>query len=157
MNAKEFLRTQTIPRLAKARPDFPYFSLKAIRADLQRHKVAVAAATVPRHLHDLTKEALIFDAGRDWYSTLATRFSPDHQPVEGLVQLLDKRFPFLDFSVWSTAQIASYGHHLLARFVAFVHAPKDALESVADRLKRINPEAFHYWWHAHQLNHATGL
>jgi hypothetical protein len=29
--------------------------------------------------------------------------------------------------------------------------------SVLDRLKRINPEAFHYWWHAHQLNHATGL
>jgi len=133
--AKDFLRLETIPRLAKATPDFPYFSLDALRADLKKHNIAVETATLPRYLHDLSKERIIFDAGRGWYSTIATPFSLDRAPVADLVTLLEKRFPFLDFAAWSTAQIASYGHHLLARFVAFLYTDKDALEGVSDALR----------------------
>jgi hypothetical protein len=135
MNAKDFLRRQTIPRLTQAVPDFPYVSLSAIRRDLKAHKIIVQPATLPRYLHDLAKEGVIFDAGRAWYSTLATPFTLNREPVQELVDLLEKQFPFLDFSVWSTAQIASYGHHLLARFVSFVYTAKDAMESVADVLR----------------------
>jgi hypothetical protein len=135
MNAKDFLHRQTIPRLAQAVPDFPYFSLNAIRRDLAAHKITVQPATLPRYLHDLAQAGVIFAAGRGWYSTLATPFVLNRQPVQELVDLLNQRFPFLDFSVWSTAQIASYGHHLLARFVSFVYTTKDAFESVTDVLR----------------------
>jgi hypothetical protein len=135
MNAKEFLRTQTIPRLAKAYPDFPYFSLEAMRADLKAHRISVGAATLPRYLYDLVSEGVIFDAGRGWYSTLASSFVLNTVPVGELVQLLEPRFPFLDFAAWSTEQIAPYGHHLLARFVSFVYADKDAIESVGEALR----------------------
>lgn len=36
----------------------------------------------------------------------------------------------LDFSCWSTGQVAVYGHHLLSKFVTFVHTDRDAMESV---------------------------
>jgi hypothetical protein len=135
MNAKDFLRRQTIPRLAQAVPDFPYFSLNAIRRDLKTHNITVRPATLPQYLYTLTRDNVIFDAGRTWYSTLATPFTLNRQPVQELVDLLEKQFPFLDFSVWSTAQVAPYSHNLLARFVSFVYAAKDTLESVADVLR----------------------
>jgi hypothetical protein len=90
MNAKDFLRCQTIPRLAQAVPELPYFSLKAIRRDLKAHRITVQPATLPRYLHDLTKESLIFDAGRGWYSTLAEPFVLNRQPVQQLVDLGQK-------------------------------------------------------------------
>jgi hypothetical protein len=48
---------------------------------------------------------------------------------------LNKTFPLLEFSCWSTGQVASYGHHLLAKFVAFVHTERDAIPSVFDFLR----------------------
>ncbi|MBI1783790.1 hypothetical protein HYR69_01480, partial [Candidatus Sumerlaeota bacterium] len=48
---------------------------------------------------------------------------------------LEKRFPLLDFSCWSTAQVARYAHHQLARFVSFVHCERDAMAAVADALR----------------------
>jgi len=135
VNAKLFLRTQTIPRLALADLDFPYFNLAQFRADLQSHQISIKPATLPRYLHDLVRSGCLFGAGRNWYSTLATPFVLDRAPVQDLAGVLESHFPLLDFSVWSTAQIASYGHHLLARFVTFVHAPKDAIESIAHILR----------------------
>jgi hypothetical protein len=41
----------------------------------------------------------------------------------------------LDFTCWSTEQVRSFGHLLLARFVAFIHTERDAMVSVADRLR----------------------
>ncbi len=41
----------------------------------------------------------------------------------------------LEFTVWSTAQINPWMHHLLAQPVAFLHAPADTLESVGDTLR----------------------
>jgi len=50
---------------------------------------------------------------------------------------LEKGFPLLDFTVWSTAEINPWMHHLLAQPVAFLHAPADALESVGDKLREL--------------------
>ena len=48
---------------------------------------------------------------------------------------MNKTFPLLDFSVWSTQQVNSYMHHLLGKFVAFVQTDADALESVFEFLR----------------------
>jgi hypothetical protein len=58
----------------------------------------------------------------------------DAKPVAKLIRAVEKAFPLLDFTVWSTAQINPWMHHLLAQPVAFLHAPTDTLESVGDTL-----------------------
>jgi hypothetical protein len=59
----------------------------------------------------------------------------DPKPVARLIRAVEKTFPLLEFTVWSTAQINPWMHHLLAQPVAFLHAPTDTLESVGDTLR----------------------
>lgn len=139
---KTYLEVRTIPKVSKATAGFPYFSLTAIRKDLEGHRGDVEPESLNRYLHELTKEGVIFDAGRGWYSTLREPFVLDREPVRGLVELLEKRFPLLDFSCWSTVQIAGYSHHQLARFVSFVYVEQDAMESVADALREAGLTAY---------------
>jgi hypothetical protein len=129
---KNFLRSVCFPGLtAKAK----YFSLAQLRQLLVRHDVPAESATLLRYLHDAVAEGVIHDAGRGWYSSLATAFTLNREPVRELVAALEKRFPLLEFSCWSTEQVASYGHLQLARFVAFVHTERDAMESVTEALR----------------------
>jgi len=87
------------------------------------------------YLHEFTRHGGIFSAGRGWYSTLSKPFVLDREPVSSLVQQLNQTFPFLEYSCWSTEQIRTYGHHLLARFVTFVHTDRDAMSSVFEFLR----------------------
>ena len=52
-----------------------------------------------------------------------------------MVQELNKTFPLLDFSCWSTEQINAAMHHLLSRFVTFVNVEADSMESVWEHLR----------------------
>lgn len=139
---KAYLKNRTIPKLSQAAPDFPYFSLVAIRKDLDGHRGAVEPESLNSYLHELTREGAIFDAGRGWYSTLPEPFVLDREPVRALVEKLEKRFPYLDFSCWSTAQIAAYSHQQLAKFVHFVYTERDAMESVAEALREAEFTAY---------------
>jgi hypothetical protein len=129
------LRDECLPELA-ARSK--YFSIKAVRQWLQENNVRSPSATVVRYLHDLVSKSVVcgvFGAGRGWYSSLATPFALNREPVSSLVQELNKTFPLLEFSCWSTEQIASYGHHLRAKFVSFVHTERDSMQTVFEFLK----------------------
>ena len=126
------LRDECLPELGSR---WKYFSITTIRQWLQKHKLSSSPATVTRYLHDLIGKGVIFGAGRGWYSSLATPFTLNREPVSSLVQELNKTFPLLDFSCWSTAQIASYAHHLLAKFVSFIHTERDSMESVFEFLR----------------------
>lgn len=129
---KHFLRAVCFPELtAQAK----YFSLHQLRQLLVRHDTPAESATLLRYLHDAVAEGIIHDAGRGWYSSLATAFAHNREPVRELVAALEKLFPLLEFSCWSTEQVASYGHLQLARFVAFVHTERDAMESVTEALR----------------------
>jgi hypothetical protein len=129
---KTTLREDCLPALAR---DAPYFSLTDMRAWLKERRLSVPPATLRRYLHDALADNLIHDAGRGWYSSLKEPFMLNREPVRELVASLHKRFPLLTFSCWSTEQVASYGHHLLARFVVFVHTERDAMESTANALR----------------------
>jgi hypothetical protein len=129
---KDLLRDKIIPELSAKTA---YFGIEAVRTALEAARCLVEPTTLTRYLHELTEGGFFFDAGRGWYSSLAKPFILEREPVQELVAALEKRFPLLDFSCWSTAQVASYGHHLLARFVTFVHTERDSMESVTDALR----------------------
>jgi hypothetical protein len=129
---KQVLRDECLPALGSRSK---YYSIEAVKSWVQKHKLGCPPATLNRYLHEFTHSGLIFAAGRGWYSSLATAFILDRKPVASLVQELDGAFPLLDFSCWSTAQIGSYGHHLLAKFVAFVHTDRDSMETLVEALR----------------------
>ena len=56
-------------------------------------------------------------------------------PSRRLVQQLNKTFPLVEFSCWSTEQIKGAMHHLLSRFVTFVNVEADSMESLWEHLR----------------------
>ncbi|MBI2924103.1 MAG: hypothetical protein HYY24_00165 [Verrucomicrobia bacterium] len=113
----------------------PYVSVVAVRNDLAEAGGKLLPATLNSYLVEFTRAGLIHDAGRGWYSSLAVPFTLNREPLSSLVQQLNRAFPLLDFSCWSTEQIASSGHHLLAKFVSFVHTDRDSMQSVFEFLR----------------------
>jgi hypothetical protein len=136
---KELLRDKVIPQLAAATP---YFSLQAIRAALDAARCQLESELLTGYLHALTEAHFIYDAGRGWYSRLATPFTLNQEPVSTLVQELKKKFPLVEFSCWSTEQIKEAMHHLLSRFVTFVNVEADAMESVWEHLREVGWDAW---------------
>lgn len=83
---------------------------------------------------------MVHDAGRGWYSRLGERVKLDRRPVAKLIRTVEKAFPLLDFTVWSTVQLNPWMHHLLAHPVAFLNAPADTLESIGEKLRALGWE-----------------
>lgn len=131
-NIKNLLRTECLPAFTARQK---YFSLSSVSRWLTERNISCPPATLARYLHQFTRDGVVFSAGRGWYSSLSQPFVLDRQPVSSLVQQLNQTFPLLVCSCWSTEQLRSYGHHLLARFATFVHTERDAMPSVADFLK----------------------
>jgi hypothetical protein len=129
---KQSLFFRVLGRLKERRP---YFRLDEIQTATNDEELALKDSSLNVYLTEAVKQGHIYDAGRGWYSSLANAFELDARPVKPLVAKLEKKFPLLDFTCWSTEQIRAYGHHLLARFVPFVHVDRDALPSVAEFLQ----------------------
>lgn len=136
---KQALRDECLPALGG---QSKYYNTEAVKAWLQKRKLRCPPVTLNRYLHEFTRAGLIFSAGRGWHSSLATVFKLNREPVSSLVQELNESFPLLDFSCWSTAQISGYGHHLLAKFVAFVHTERDSMETVVEALRETGWTAY---------------
>ena len=136
---KQVLRDECLPTLGS---QSKYYNTEAVRTWLSRRRLGLPRATLNRYLHDFRRAGRIYDAGRGWYSSLATPFTLYREPVSSLVQKLNKTFPLLEFSVWSTEQIASYGHHLLAKFITFVHTDRDSMQSLFESLRDAGYDAY---------------
>ena len=119
-----------------------YCSSAAIRAELTRRRVTFAPLTLNRYLVDLRKAGVIHDAGKGWYSSIAQEFVLDTKPLQELIGLLTGKFPLLEFACWSTQQVNPYMHHLLGKFVTFVHAPRDTMQSVYEHLRSLGYTAY---------------
>ncbi len=137
MNAKSDLFNRVLPELKKASP---YFTTAAITRRVQELNLGIKPGTLPVYLTEATATGVIYDAGRGWYSRLSEPVPLDAKPVAKLISAVEKAFPLLEFTVWSTAQINPWMHHLLAQPVAFFHAPADTLESVGDQLRELGWE-----------------
>lgn len=127
-----FLREVCVPALtARAK----YFSIEQVRQFLAERKVPASAVSLKTYLNRMTRAQFIHDAGRGWYSSLATPFTLDTAPVQPLADALAKAFPLVTFSCWSTAQVKGAMHHLLSRFVTVVNVEADAMESICEHLR----------------------
>ena len=129
---KSLLRSECLPALAKASP---YFSLNDVRAWLRERAITCSPPLLREYLSQFTRTGLMYDAGRGWYSRLATPCPLNSKPVARLVREVECAFPLLDFTCWSTEQVRSFGHLLLVRFVSFVHTDRDSMSSVCEFLK----------------------
>jgi hypothetical protein len=129
---KEFLRDECLPAL---RTKYTYFDIETLREKIKSAKLECAQETLKRYMAEMEEGGFAFDAGRGWYCFVKEPFTLNTEPVEETVALLEKQFPFLDFSCWSTMQINPFMHHLLAKFVTFVQVDRDLMSSVFDFLR----------------------
>jgi len=111
-----------------------YFNIDDIRKELNDKEINFKNDTLKRYCYDLKKNNIIYSAGKGWYSHIAKDFKLDKKPIEKLVIQLRNKFPFLEFSCWSTEQLKSHFHHLPSQFVIFIYAGKDFLQSIQDFL-----------------------
>ena len=91
--------------------------------------------TINTYLHNFKKEGIIFDAGKSWYSFIENHFTPYTEPIKPVIQDIKEKLPLLPFSCWSTQQLNSFTHHLLAKFIIFVYADQDYLPTTAEILE----------------------
>lgn len=112
-----------------------YLSFARIKAAVAARKLRLGEASLKVYLNEAVRKGLLHDAGRGWYSRLSEPVTLDPKPVAKLVRAVEKAFPLLDFSVWSTVQLNPWMHHLLAHPVHFLNAPADTLESVGEGLR----------------------
>jgi hypothetical protein len=112
-----------------------YVSTDTVKERLSNLDIALDDAAFRQYMSEAMAKGVVHDAGRGWYSSIAEPFVPDPKPVHETIQRIKKAFPLLDFSCWSTQQINPYMHHLLAKFVTFVHVDEAALRSVGEWLK----------------------
>jgi hypothetical protein len=68
-DAKTLLRKALERRLARQ----PYISVATVRNDLAKAGGTAQPATLNRYLAEFTRAGLIHDAGRGWYSSVATQ------------------------------------------------------------------------------------
>jgi hypothetical protein len=129
---KDFLREECITSLAGKHV---YFNIDAVRAYLNLQGRKTQGATLKSYLSELTTSSFLYNAGKGWYTFVKEPFKLDLEPVSELTHLIEKKYPLLDFSCWSTAQIRAYMHHLLDRFASFVYVEQDAMPSVSEFLR----------------------
>lgn len=111
-----------------------YFTHTAIQSAANDAELALQDG-LNVYLTQAVKQGIIHDAGREWYSRLSEPVKLDVNACSKLVRLVETKFPLLDFTVWSTAQINPWMHHLLAKPVTFLHAPRETLGTIGETLR----------------------
>lgn len=119
-----------------------YFQISELKQGLEASGVAFRDESVKKYLYQLKKAGRLFDAGRGWYSNIASSFVLDTTPIKGFAKRLKEEFPLLTFSCWSTAQLQSYFHHLQSKTLLFVYVEKDALLPVFEYLRQDNTNCY---------------
>ena len=110
MNKQEIKQYLMSGQFLSALPGRKYFSLEELYAKLSRKCPDLKKAQLSRRMFDLVKNGKIYGAGRG-------------------------KYPRLDFSCWSTKQVRSFMHHLLAKFVTFIYTQWEAMEPMGDLLE----------------------
>lgn len=106
-----------------------------MRKKLGLRKKKIPSASLYTTLYRFVESETLFDAGRGWYSTIQTPFTPQYDSVKNIARQVEKRFPQLRFSVWSSKQLQPFVHHLLTRFTTFLYTETDAIVPVTDFLQ----------------------
>ncbi|MEX1276812.1 MAG: DUF6577 family protein [Bacteroidota bacterium] len=111
-----------------------YASVQGLRRKLCSTRT-IPPATLYTTLYRLVQSKILFDAGRRWYSTIPTPFKPRYDSVLAIARRVEKQFPLLQFSIWSSEQLQPFAHHLMSRFTIFLYTETDALVPVTNYLQ----------------------
>ena len=139
LDGKAYVQSSALPAMTA---QHRYFSLDALKQYLVKQKLTYEPETVNAYVSRMKREGEIFSAGRGWYSSIEEPFEIDPEPVSRLVSEIKQRFPLLDFTCWSTGQLNPYLHHMLGKFVPFIHVDRDAMPSVFDALQELGYHAY---------------
>lgn len=133
---KHYLADELLPKLFS--PNRHYIDLATVQRTIEAEALVYLPSTINRYLHEWTREGRIHDAGRGWYSDLPHAFQPvlETPPLPELEKLLKKKFPLLEFTVWSTRQFTTFFHHYAARHATFLMVDRDAMDAVANVLTK---------------------
>lgn len=121
-------------RVTKLVEQCDYVSIDQVRNYLEGEHVSFSDGTIKEYLYRLQRKNVVYDAGRGWYSTIEQPYQLKTGPVEELIEDMNDRFPFLEFCVWSTRQIASHYHHLPTKFHYFIYTEKNQMDAIYDYL-----------------------
>ena len=130
---KSLLFTRILPALKEQNA---YFSLNAVKRSLRDFEIELTDDTLREYISEAMASGIVSDAGRGWYSRHDKPVSLDPKPVAKIIRAVKKAFPLLDFCCWSTLQFNPFAQHLIAQPTIFLYAESDALETVADTLKK---------------------
>ena len=133
LSHKTHLFTHTLPVLKQ---QCAYFSIEAVKRSLIADEIDLADTSLRKYLSKAMDTGIVSDAGRGWYSRHTNPVSLDPKPVSKIIREVKKAFPLLDFCCWSTIQFNPFALHLIGQPTIFLYAESDALETVADTLKK---------------------
>ena len=111
-----------------------YFHINDLKRYFSEKGIKFEEDTLKKYLYLLKKNKVMYPAGRGWYSNIQKEFELNIKPTEKIIKLLIGKFPFLEFSCWSTEQLKGFFHHLPSQFITFIYADKDFLSTLRDFL-----------------------
>jgi biotin operon repressor len=112
-----------------------FISKKSIKQFIDDNYLNISDETLNSYIKEFKEQKIIYSAGRGWYTTVEKTGSLRTEPVEKIVSLLEKKYPFLKFNCWSTEQIQPYLHHLLGKHLTYVYTSREAISNVTDTLR----------------------
>jgi hypothetical protein len=131
-NTKSILLSKLV---SECGPSTPYIVISDVKSGLRKEGIDITDGTLRQYMSAAMAKGVVHDAGRGWYSSISEPFNLELRAVQTTIKRIQKAFPLLDFSCWSTQQINPYMHHLLAKFVTFVYADADLIPSMYDELR----------------------
>ena len=126
-------KEKIIEYLQTSKEDF--ISKKSIKQFIEVNDINVTSETLNSYIKEFKAQKIIYSAGRGWYTTVEKTGKLRTEPVEKIVSLLEKEYPFLEFNCWSTEQIQPYLHHLLGKHLTYVYTSREAISNVVDTLR----------------------
>jgi len=121
--------------IEKLKQQKTYFSYEEIKDLIKKEKINITPSSLKSYVHELTKSGEIFDAGKGWYSSIKEPFELNTRPVQKIICKIKKELPLLEFACWSTEQLNSFTHHVLAKFITFVYTDSDYMHNLSELLR----------------------
>lgn len=112
-----------------------FISKKTVKEFVKNSNLKVTDETLNSYIKEFKEKKIIYSAGRGWYTTVEKIGSLRAEPVQKVVSLLEKEYPFLEFNCWNTEQIQPYLHHLLGKHLTYVYTSREAISNVTDTLR----------------------